>query len=476
MRDASRALCLLAAFALLSSCSLAPRYERPAAPVSDQWPASAGAADQGPVPAAELGWRDVLGDARLQALVALALANNRDLRVASLNVDLTRARYGIQRSGLLPEVDAAGSYTRSRTPLDQSAIGKPFTSSQWNAGVGITTWELDLFGRVRSLNSAALETWLGTEEARRGASLALVAETAGQYLATRALDEQLSLARQTLGLVETSYDLTRRRYDVGQVSELDLRTAEVQVQTVRVNLAALAQQRAQAENALVLLVGQPLPPDLPPPSPLDASGILAELPAGLPSDLLVRRPDILAAEHALKAASASIGAARAAFFPTISLTAQGGLSSSELGNLFDADSRTWSFSPRVLLPIFSGGRNTANLEAAKVQRDIAVARYEGAIQAAFRDVADALAARGEIEQQVEAGKARVAAGERRYQLAELRFRKGVDSSLSVLSAQQDLYLSQQLLVQARLARLENLLGLYRALGGGWVERTVAGGR
>lgn len=475
MRDRPLLPLLAAGALLLSSCSLAPRYQRPASPVPDAWPASAGAAAEGATPAADLGWRDVLGDPRLQALVALALANNRDLRVASLNVDLARARYGIQRAGLLPEVNAAGSYTRSRTPLDQSSIGRPYTSDQWNAGVGITAWELDLFGRVRSLDDAALQAWLGTTEARRGAHLALVAATADQYLTTRALDEQLALARQTLELVQASHDLTRRRYDVGQVSELDLRTAEVQVQAVRVSLAALAQQRAQAENALVLLVGQPLPADLPPPAPLDASGVLADLPPGLPSDLLQRRPDILEAEHALQAANASIGAARAAFFPTISLTASGGFSSGELGSLFRADSGTWSFTPRVTLPIFSGGRTRANLEAVEVQREIAVARYERAIQAAFRDVADALAARGEIEQQVEAGQARVAAGERRYQLAELRFRKGVDSSLTVMAAQQDLFTSQQLVVQARLARLRNLVALYRALGGGWAERTASSG-
>lgn len=459
-----------------SSCSLAPRYERPAAPVPATWPTPAAPAPEGATPAADLGWRDVLGDARLQALVELALAGNRDLRVASLNVDLARARYGIQRSARFPDVNGSGSYTRGRTPLDQSSLGRPYVSDQWNAGVGITAWELDLFGRVRSLNDAALQAWLGTTEARRGAHLSLVAETADQYLATRALDEQLALARQTLELVQTSHDLTRRRYDVGQLSELDLRTAEVQVQTARVNLAALAQQRAQAENALVLLIGQPLPPDLPPPAPLDASGVLADLPAGLPSDLLQRRPDILEAEHTLQAANASIGAARAAFFPTISLTASGGFSSAELGSLFSADAHAWSFTPRVTLPIFSGGRNTASLEAARVQREIAVARYERAIQAAFRDVADALAARGEIEQQVEAGQARVAAGERRYQLADLRFRKGVDSSLTVIAAQQDLYASRQLLVQARLARLRNLIGLYRALGGGWAERTGTGAR
>jgi len=258
---------------------------------------------------------------------------------------------------------------------------------------------------------------------------------------------------------------------VGQVSELDLRTSEVQVETAHVNLASLAQQRSQAEDALVLLVGQPLPQDLPPPAPLDAAGILADIPAGLPSDRIERRPDVLAAEHDLKAANANIGAARAAFFPSITLTAFAGLSSVQLGSLFDQTSGAWLFTPKVNLPIFTAGRNTANLEAAKLERQIAVARYEKAIQVAFREVADALAARGQIETQIEAGAARVAAGQRRYELADLRFRKGVDSSLVVLSAQQDLFAFQELLVKARLARLENLIDLYRALGGGWLERT-----
>ncbi|HET6440000.1 MAG TPA: efflux transporter outer membrane subunit [Anaeromyxobacter sp.] len=456
---------------LVASCSLAPRYQRPEPPVAAEWPGGAPRPSAEETAAADLGWRDVIGDARLQAVVELALLNNRDLRVASLNVELARARYGIQRSALLPEVDGTASYVRNRTPLDQSVTGRPFTSAQWSVGAGIPAWELDLFGRVRSLKDAALESWLATQEAQRGARLSLVAETADLYLTTRALDEELDLAGRTLELVRASHDLTRRRYEAGLASELDLRTAEVQVQTARVNLAAITQQRAQAEDALVLLVGQPLPASLPPPAPLDDSGIVMDLPVGLPSQVLLRRPDVLAAEHALKSANASIGAARAAFFPTISLTAFGGYSSSEVNDLFDRASGLWSFMPRISVPIFTAGRNVAGLEASQAQRDIAVARYEQAIQAAFRDVADALASRDQIETQVQAGKLRVEAGERRYRLAELRFNKGVDSSLSVIIAQQDLYASQHLLVLSRLARLENLVNLYRALGGGWLERT-----
>ncbi|HVO18508.1 MAG TPA: efflux transporter outer membrane subunit [Anaeromyxobacter sp.] len=460
--------------ALLSACSLAPKYQRPAAPVPDSWPVAPAAAAEGSVAAADQGWRDVLGDPRLQAVVALALSNNRDLRVASLNVELARARYGIARSAQFPELDASGNYLRARTPLDQSVVRVPYTSSMWTVGVGVTAWELDLWGRVRSLKEAALQSWFSTVEAQRAAHLSLVAETASLYLATRALDEEVDLTRRTLSLVQSSYDLTRRRYEVGQVSELDLRTAEVQVETARVNLAALSQQRALLGDALVLLVGAPLPDDLPPPAPLDASGIVADLPAGLPSDLLRRRPDLLGAEHSLMAASANIGAARAAFFPTISLTAQGGFSSVEIDHLFDQSSGMWMFSPRITLPIFDGGRNSANLKVTEVSRDLAVAQYEKSIQVAFREVADALQSRGEIETQIDGLSRRSAAAERRYQLAQLRFEKGVDSSLVVLSAQQDLYAAQQLLVQARLARLQNLVGLYRALGGGWLERTAQG--
>lgn len=462
--------------ALAAGCSLAPRYERPPAPVSPSWPSPAPGpalpAPENAVPAADLGWRDVFGDARLQALIELALANNRDLRVAALNVDLARARYGIQRSALLPEVDASANYARERVPADQSPTLAPLSYGAWTVGAGVPAYELDLFGRVRSLKDAALEQFFATEEARRGTHLALVAAVAEQDLVLRALDEQIALARSTADLVQSSLDLTRRKFDVGQASELDVRTAEAQLHAARVNLAAATQQRAQAENALVLLVGSPLPPDLPLPKAIESPGLLAQIPAGLPSDLLQRRPDILAAEHSLQAANASIGAARAAFFPSISLTAFGGFSSLELSTLFDEPSGMWSFVPRVNLPIFTGGRNSANLDAAEVSKSIELARYQKAIQVAFREVADALAARGPLEDQVEAQAGRVSADQRRYELSRMRYDKGVDSYLVVLTAQEDLYAAQRLLIQARLARLVNLVELYRALGGGWVERTA----
>lgn len=466
MRSAAAAAAALAA--VLTGCTLAPRYQRPEAPVAPAWPAANAAAGTAPD---DLGWRDVFGDPRLQALVELALANNRDLRAVALNVELTRAQYRIQRAEQLPALGATAAATRQRTPADLSTSGGAATGNAFSVGLGVTAFELDLFGRVRSLSTAALEDYLATEEARRSAHLALVGEVASQYLATRAFEAEVALAKQTLEIVAASFDLTGKSYAAGRASELDLRTAESQLYASRFNLSVAEQQRARAENALVLLVGEPLPAGLPSPQPLEAQAFLAELPAGLPSDVLQRRPDILSAEHALLSANASIGAARAAFFPSISLTAFGGTASAQLSGLFSAGSASWNFGPRINLPIFSGGALRASLDVAEVRKSIQVARYEGAIQAAFREVADALVSRAALDAQLEAEQARVRAEERRYQLSDLRYRKGVDSYLTLLTAQRDLFAAQQLLIQSRLARLTNLVDLYRALGGGWRERS-----
>ncbi|ACL63902.1 RND efflux system, outer membrane lipoprotein, NodT family [Anaeromyxobacter dehalogenans 2CP-1] len=466
MRSPGLATLVAASALAVSGCTLAPRYQRPAAPVAAEFPAGAGAAT-GPA-ASDLGWRDVFQDPGLQAVIDQALRENRDLRVAALNVELARAQYGIQRSYLLPTVGATGSGSRARTAKDLSFTGEPSVGNTFSAGVGLTSFEIDLFGRVRSLRNQALEQYLSTEEAHRSAHLALVSEVAVQYLASRALQSQVALAEQTLQTVQQSYDLAKRTFEAGRTSELDFRTAEAQVETARVNLSAYQQQLAQAENALVLLAGGPLPKDLPT-APLESQPPVAELPAGLPSDLLQRRPDILSAEHQLKAANASIGAARAAFFPSISLTASVGTASTELSNLFTAGSGTWAFSPRIDLPIFTGGRNKANLDAANVRKQIEIASYEKAIQVAFREVADALVARGRLDEQLEAQTRRVQAEQRRYDISELRYRKGVDSYLNVLTAQRDLYGAQQQLIQTRLTRFSNSIGLYRALGGGWLE-------
>ncbi|HEY6001398.1 MAG TPA: efflux transporter outer membrane subunit [Anaeromyxobacter sp.] len=423
---------------------------------------------------ADLGWRDVFPDERLGAIIALALENNRDLRVASLNVELTRAQHRIQRSAELPVLVATGSGARQRVPRDLSLSREPATTSTYTVG-GSLAFELDLFGRLRSLSGAALEQFLQTEEARRSVQLSLVAAVATQYLFVRALDDQIALARGTLETLQASYALTQRTYQAGRTSELDLRTAEAQVEAARFNLSAAELQRTQAEDALVLLVGAPLPTSLPAPRPLDAQRVVADLPSGVSSEVLQRRPDVLSAEHSLLSANAVIGAARAAFFPSITLTAFGGKASADLSNLFLPGADTWSFAPRINLPIFAGGALRASLDVAEVRKSIEVARYERAIQVAFREVADALAARDALGTQLEAQEARVRAEQRRYELSDLRYRKGVDSYLVVLTAQRDLFAAQQGLILTRLARLANLVDLYRALGGGWRERTASAG-
>jgi outer membrane protein, multidrug efflux system len=475
LRRAIPAFAGLAALGLLvAGCSMAPHYQRPAAPVATDFPATSAAPATTTTASADLGWREVFGDPRLQALVALALEQNRDLRVASLNVELVRAQYRIQRAQLLPQVGASAGATFQRTPADLSLSGMASTSEAWSVGAVVAGFELDLFGRVRSLSDAALEQFLATEEARRSAQLSLVAGVASQYLAGRAFEEQVALAKDTLEAVDAALKLTRRTAEAGRVSELDLRTAEAQVETARFNLAAAEQQRARAENALVLLVGSSLPADLPPPLSLDEGQVVAELQAGIPSEVLVRRPDVLAAEHALRSANASIGAARAAFFPSISLTAFGGRASASLDGLFTGGADSWSFMPRITLPIFAGGALRASLDVAEVRKSMEVARYERAIQGAFREVSDALVSLGWIDEQLRAQTARVAAEARRFHLSELRYRSGVDSYLTLLTAQRDLFAAQQQLIQTRLARLTNLIDLYKALGGGWRERSPEG--
>jgi multidrug efflux system outer membrane protein len=458
----------------LAGCTLAPKYHRPAAPVSDRWPdystTNNAAASSNAV--AGIGWREFFHDPRLQQLVGIALTNNRDLRVAVLNVELSQAQYRVTRATLYPQVDATGSYTRQRSPSYLLFPGESVVNSQYSAGVGTTAYELDLFGRVRSLKKQALENYFATEEARRNAQLALVAAVATEYLTELENDEQMAIARQTLEAVQSAYDLNRQSYEAGNASELDVRSAEAQVQTAKVSIANYQLQRNAAENALVLLLGGPLPTNLPAGQPLNGEKILADLPAGLPSELLQRRPDILEAEHQLEAANANIGAARAAFFPSISITASAGFSSAELVGLFTGSSGTWLFNPQITLPIFTGGLNKANLDIANVEKNIDIANYEKAIQTAFREVADALSAKNLVAQEITGQEALVQAEQIRYDLANARYRNGIDNYLIVLLAQQDLYIAQQNLVMLRFSRLSNLVTLYQALGGGWHENTA----
>jgi multidrug efflux system outer membrane protein len=450
-------LSLLAVVLALSGCTMIPKYERPAMPVAAQYPETT-EAKAGPA-ASDIAWQNFFAEERLKKLIELALANNRDLRVAILNVEQSRAQYRITRSASFPSVNGGGSFTRSHAA--------DVTSDQWSASLGTTAYELDLFGRVRSLNKQALEKYLATAEAQRSAQISLVAEVADEYFTLRQAEEQLQLARQTLATVQESYDLNKATFNAGAANELDLRTAEGQVQTAKINILTYERQLAQAQNALVLLVGQSLPTDLPAPRSLSDTNVVADIPAGLPSELVQRRPDILQAEHTLKAANANIGAARAAFFPSIKFTGSIGTTSDEFSKLFGAGTGVWSFSPQVTVPIFTGGQNRADLDSAKVSAHIEVANYEKAIQTAFREVADALVANSSYAAQIDAEAALINAQQIRFDLANARYRQGEDSYLNVLSAQQDLYSAQQGLLQAQFNKLASQISLYQALGGGW---------
>jgi len=450
---------LALALSLAGCTTMIPDYERPAAPVASTYPDAAAQAQSGAA-ASDIEWQNYFSDARLKRLIEVALNNNRDLRVAVLNIEQARAQYQVRRADELPTVGLGA--TGSRQPTSSGGI-----SSAYTAGLTVTAYELDFFGRVRSLSAAALAQYLGTEEARKNVQIALISSVATSYLNLLADDALLAVTRQTLLGREDSLKLTKLKFDVGAASELDYRQAESLLEGARVSLAQLTRQRAVDENALVLLLGQSLPADLPPASSISSQTLINELPVGLPSEVLVRRPDVRQAEQQLIAANANIGAARAAFFPRITLTGSAGTASSQLSGLFKSGSSAWSFMPQLLLPIFDAGRNQANLDAARVGRDIAVAQYEKAIQAAFREVADALAGRATLGEQLRAQQAQTNAEAQRFKLADLRYRNGVASYLDVLDAQRALFAAQQALVQAEAQQVQNQVSLYKVLGGGW---------
>lgn len=455
---------LLSLAALLAGCSLIPEYQRPASPSAAQYPQ--GAVYPAPTPAAARteDWRTLFNDPALQQLIESALLNNRDLRVAALNVEAFQAQYRIQRADLLPAVSANASESRQRMPPSVTR-SKAMINSTYAVNLGVSAYELDFFGRVRSLSEQALQTWLATEQARRSAELSLVANVANAYLTWRADQELLELTRQTLTADEQSLRLTTRNREAGKSSALEQAQAQTSVDSSRANLARYKRQVAQDLNSLTLLVGAQVPEQLPA-QPL-ASDLVQQLPAGLPSDLLQRRPDILQAEYKLKAANANIGAARAAFFPSVSLTASAGTSSRDLSGLFSAGSGAWTFQPQINLPIFNAGSLRASLDYSKLQKDVAVAEYEKSIQTAFQEVADGLAARSTYQQQLQAQRDLVQATQDYYNLAQHRYQNGVDSSLTFLDAQRSLFSSQQGLITDRLAQLVAEVNLYTALGGGW---------
>jgi len=453
---------------LLTGCTMIPEYTRPEAPIPAGWPSGPAyketLATQGEPLAACLQWREFFTEERLQEIIETALQNNRDLRVAALNVERARALYRIQRAELLPTVNAAGTASKERVPGIISGTGHPATVELYNVHLGISAWELDLFGRIRSLKDAALEQYLATEQARVSAQISLVAEVANTYLTLAADRENLKLARSTLAAQQATYEMIRRRAEVGASSNLDLRQAQTRVDAARVDIVRYTSQVALDENALTLLVGSTVPSGLLP-AELGEVMALKDFTPGLPSELLQRRPDILQAENLLKAANANIGAARAAFFPRITLTTSIGTTSDQLSGLFKSGSDTWIFAPQIVMPIFDA-RTWSAYDVAKVDREISLTQYEKAIQVAFREVADALAQRGTLGDQLEAQQSLVDASAESYRLSDARWARGIDNYLTVLDAQRSLYSAQQGLIAIRLARLTNLVTLYKVLGGG----------
>jgi multidrug efflux system outer membrane protein len=460
---------LVLAGLLLSACSLAPTYERPALPVAQTWPAATATEANGPA-AHDVRWQDFFQDEKLKQVIAAALEHNRDLRVATLNIERARALYQVQSADRLPTINAGLSGARQRVPDLVAPGGNGGVSSAYTAGIGVTAFELDLFGSVRNMSQAALERFAATEEAQRAAQISLVAEVASVYEAVLADQRLLALSRETLASRTESHERQQQLRDQGASSEYDLRQSESLLAAAQASVAQATRQRALDENALTVLTGSKLPADLLPTDGANwRSNVIADLPPGLPSELLTSRPDIRRQEALLRASNANIGVARAAFFPRITLTGAFGSSSNELSGLFDAGSRSWSFLPQLSLPIFDGGRNRANLNVAKADKEIAIAQYDKTIQVAFREVADALAGRATLGDELRAVQAQESAEQVRYNLAKLRYEGGQSSYLEYLDAQRSLYGAQQQTIRTSLAELQNRIALYKALGGGWSD-------
>ncbi|MQP67474.1 efflux transporter outer membrane subunit [Niveispirillum sp. SYP-B3756] len=455
----------------LAGCSLAPETVRPETGVASAWPASAGpvmAADQ---KAAAIAWQEFFRDPALKGLIERALANNANLEEAVANVERARAQYRISRSDLLPKLNAGVSASRQGVPAASAATGRSMVTEQYQANLGITAFELDFFGRVRNLSDAALQSFLATEQAQRSTQLSLVAEVANAWLTLLSDKALLRLTDDTLKAQQESYDLIKIGFDRGVRTQLELSQARTTLETARANHALYRRQVDQDINALAVLVGGPVDAGQATLAAEDGIYMLPDLPGGLPSDLLVHRPDVLQAEYSLRSANANIGAARAAFFPSISLTSSIGTVSGSLSNLFDSGTKAWSVAPSATLPIFDFGANEANLGVAKANRDIAVAQYRQTVRTAFQEVANGLAARGTLTDQLRAQEGLVAATQSSFDLSRARYERGVDDYLTVLDSQRALYTAQQNLISVRLLRLSNLVTLYKVLGGG----TLAGG-
>ncbi|NOL48919.1 efflux transporter outer membrane subunit [Pelistega europaea] len=487
-------LSVLSSSILLAACNFAPKYEAPAAPLGAQYqPVATGEAlsseqkaSEGEAvkvttnevvagsTAADLGWKTFFTDPRLKAFIELGLANNRDLLVATKNVEIAKKQYGIQLSNLFPSVGASFTQSAQNLPADMSAMGVRNISRSYIAGVGITNFELDFFGKIRNQNEASLQAYFATEQAQRTAQINLVASIANTYFSIRSLNEMEQLINSIVDAYGKTYQLTLSRFKAGVASQVDVNQAQSTFESAKASLAETRRNRAQAVNALSLLIGQDVPSGLPAAAPFGKDVIMSNIPVGLPSDLLTRRPDIMAAEHNLKAANANIGAARAAFFPSISLTALLGVASPELSNLFSPHQGRdmWTFSPSISLPIYSFGALKNSLDVAELSKDVQIATYQQTIQTAFSEVNDALVGVQTYKEQLDALRAQTAAAEQSLKLAMLRYTSGVDDFLAVQSAQVALLNVKQNFLSVGLASLQNKVSLYKALGGGWSAEDV----
>ena len=463
---------LCGAVLALSGCNMAPGYVRPDLPVPDRSPAGlahpegAAAEDTDAVDLAETGWADFFTDARLREVIRVSLANNRDLRIAVANIEQARAQYRVRRADILPALSASGGATYQKSPIAAGSSGPSGRTDVYSASLGVSAWELDLFGRVRNLTKSAEESFFAAQANRDAAQVALVAEIATAWLTLAADRERLALSHEIADAYDKTAALTEARFKAGVASQLDVSQARISRDQVRSDIAALTTQVAQDRNALELLAGTTLDPALLPDALPAQGATLDRLPAGIPSTVLLRRPDVAAAEHRLVGANADIGAARAAFFPRISLTTTLGTISLGLSNLFSSGSETWSVAPSATLPIFDFGKNAGNLKYAKATRDVMVAQYEKSVQAAFREVADALARRSTIDEQLAAQTSLRDNAQTAYRLSEARFNKGVDGFLATLDSQRSSYTAEQSLISTRLVKSTNAAELYRAMGGG----------
>jgi multidrug efflux system outer membrane protein len=470
---------LAALLLIMAGCAVIPAYEQPELPVEKAWsqdhahkapanPGETGTAKAQTL-AADLAWQDYFKSETLQQIIQLALDNNRDLRVAVLNIEQARAAYRIQEANTLPVVSGNAGLSRQGVAQDNSATGRAYTSdTTMSASLGVTAYELDFFGRVKNMNQSALETFLATEAAALSTRIALIGQTADAYLSLLADRKLLGLAKDTCQAQKETYDVIQNQFEVGSATQLDLSQAATAVESARVSIARYTRQLAQAENALTLLAGISVKALLNSKETIDKIRFLDNLPAGLSSDVLLARPDIRAAEHRLKAANADIGAARAALYPVISLTGALGFASQGLTSLFNGDSLSWNLAPSLTIPIFNRQGLNASLEAAETGEKIALATYEGAVQTAFREVADQLDARKTYRQQLEAQTALVDASHQAYTLSKARYDNGIDNFLTVLDSQRTLFAAQQGAITIRQAYLSNLVNLYKVLGGGQI--------